>query len=109
GKDSLNNEFSYEAHGERRTIQIPHTLLISAMGQVADVARCVTMDLKSSGNLLYQVGATKHELAGSHYGMVMGDDSGRAPHVDVETAKRTFAAIHEAINRGLVRACHDLS
>ncbi len=31
------------------------------------------------------------------------------PQVDVEMAKRTFAAMHEAISRGLLRACHDLS
>ncbi len=34
GKDSLNNEFSYEANGERHTIQIPHTLLISALDKL---------------------------------------------------------------------------
>ncbi|HMC10419.1 MAG TPA: AIR synthase-related protein, partial [Pirellulaceae bacterium] len=109
GKDSLNNEFSYDENGQRRTIQIPHTLLISALGQVADVSRCVTMDLKSPGNLLYQIGATKHEMAGSHFGMVAGDDAGDVPQVDVETAKRTFSVVHDAINHGLVRACHDLS
>jgi phosphoribosylformylglycinamidine (FGAM) synthase-like enzyme len=109
GKDSLNNEFSYDIDGERRTIQIPHTLLISALGQVADIRRCVTMDFKSAGNLIYQIGATKHELAGSHYGSVLGESSGQVPQVDVQTANRTFAAVHDAINRGLVRACHDLS
>jgi phosphoribosylformylglycinamidine synthase subunit PurSL len=119
GKDSLNNEFSYEASGERRTIQIPHTLLISALGQIADVSKCVTMDLKTPGNLLYQVGATKHELAGSHYvgwaaptsqkTMVGTAHPSSVPRVDVATAKRTFIAIHEAIERGLIRACHDLS
>ena len=48
GKDSLNNEF--RAEGE--TIRIPHTLLVSAMGQVDDVTRCVTSDLKRAGNKL---------------------------------------------------------
>jgi phosphoribosylformylglycinamidine synthase len=134
GKDSLNNEFSYERDGQRRTIQIPHTLLISALSQVEDVRRCVTMDLKAPDNLVYQVGATKDELAGSHYRRVgyAHQDSDKAnegsvgtahttlpsvgtayptsvPQVDVATAKRTFAAVHEAIHRGLVRACHDLS
>jgi phosphoribosylformylglycinamidine synthase len=109
GKDSLNNEFSFDDDGQRRTIQIPHTLLISALGQVADVSRCVTMDLKSPGNLLYQIGATKNELAGSHIDMVIGANGGHVPQVDAHTAKRTFAAVHNAINYGLVRACHDLS
>jgi phosphoribosylformylglycinamidine synthase II len=118
GKDSLNNEFSYDANGERKTIKIPDTLLISAMGQVDDVSRCVTMDLKTPGNRLYQVGATKHEMAGSHYAGASSNAAvhcaplmhpTRVPQVDVVVAKRTFAAVHEAIHRGLVRACHDLS
>ena len=34
GKDSLNNEFSFDnADGQRETISIPPSLLISAMGQ----------------------------------------------------------------------------
>src|SRR4029078_1148375 len=41
GKDSRNNEYSYAAGGQKKTIQIPPTLLISAMGQVDDVSRCV--------------------------------------------------------------------
>ena len=31
------------------------------------------------------------------------------PKVDVEVARKTFAALHGAIDSGLVRACHDLS
>src|SRR5262249_28278143 len=54
GKDSLNNEF----HAGDRHIVIPSTLLISALGKVHDVRRCVTMDLKESGNLLYLIGKT---------------------------------------------------
>jgi phosphoribosylformylglycinamidine synthase len=110
GKDSLNNEFSFEADGQRRTIQIPHTLLISALGQVADVRRCVTMDLKSPGNLLYQIGATKHELGGSHFALGSSPHTPlNVPQVDVQASRRTFAAVHRAIEQGLVRACHDMS
>ncbi|MCA9202691.1 MAG: phosphoribosylformylglycinamidine synthase subunit PurS, partial [Planctomycetales bacterium] len=73
GKDSLNNEFSYfDANGDKQTISIPPSLLISALGQIDDVGRCVTMDLKSPGNMLYQVGASKPELGGSHYAFVHG-------------------------------------
>ncbi len=48
-------------------------------------------------------------MAGSHYGAVLGESSGHVPQVDVQTAKRTFTAVHDAISRGLARACHDLS
>ncbi len=110
GKDSLNNEFSYtDAAGARQTIAIPATLLISAIGQIEDIAKCVTMDLKLPGNLLYLVGETKDELGGSHFALVNGLAGGQVPTVDAETARRTFAAMHDVIHAGLVRSCHDLS
>ena len=109
GKDSLNNEYSYDADGGRRTITIPPTLLISAMGQVDDVRQCVTMDLKSPGNLLYVVGVTRDELGGSHFCLVSGLSGGAAPKLDTELAKKLYPAVHAAIKQGLVRACHDPS
>jgi len=110
GKDSLNNEFSYiDASGAKRTIAIPPSLLISALGQIEDVGRCVTMDLKRAGNLMYLIGLTHDELGGSHYALVNQLHGGAAPKVDAPRAKATFAALHRAIDRGLVAACHDLS
>ncbi len=110
GKDSLNNEFRYvDASGKKQSIAIPPSLLISAMGQVDDVSRCVTMDLKQAGNVLYQVGETKNELGGSHFAFVNGLGGGITPTVDPARAKATFTAMHKAIHAGLVRACHDLS
>ncbi len=110
GKDSLNNEFSYtDAEGNKRTIAIPPSLLISAMGQVPDVRRCVSMDLKQAGNLLYQVGLTRNELGGSHYCLIHELTGGDVPTVDPRQSKATFTALHQAIRRGLVHACHDLS
>jgi len=116
GKDSLNNEF--RPQGGAEPIAIPPSLLISAIGQVDDVGRCVTMDLKEPGNLLYLVGTTRDELGGSHYhrmfaalGRAASDtpQDGQVPQLDPQAARRTFAAIHRAIDAGLLRACHDLS
>jgi phosphoribosylformylglycinamidine synthase subunit PurSL len=108
GKDSLNNEFRPQG-GE--PISIPPSLLISAVGQVADVSRCVTMDLKEPGNMLYLVGVTREELGGSHYRRLSAgpDANDQVPQLDPHAAKKTFAAMHGAIDAGLVRACHDLS
>jgi phosphoribosylformylglycinamidine synthase len=105
GKDSLNNEY----HSGDRHILIPPTLLISALGRVHDVRRCVTMDLKEPGNLLYLVGATADEMGGSHYHLIHGLTGGQAPRVDLDTARKVFIRLHQAIARGLVRSCHDLS
>ena len=107
GKDSLNNEF--RPLGADEPISIPPSLLISALGQVDDVRKCVTMDLKQPGNYLYQVGLTKNELGGSHFALVENLTGGEPPKVDAACAKKTFAALHRAIYKGLVRSCHDLS
>jgi phosphoribosylformylglycinamidine synthase len=106
GKDSLNNTYAGK-HGER--LDIPHTLLVSAIGRVNDVRQCVSMDLKAPGNAIYLVGKTADELGGSHLNLVMGQDGGNVPLVDFQQAPRIFAALHGAITKGLVRSCHDLS
>jgi phosphoribosylformylglycinamidine synthase len=110
GKDSLNNEFRVQGEkGESRSIAIPPSLLISAMGQIDDVRNSVTMDFKESGNRIYIVGITGDELGGSHAGLVRNLPGGNVPQVNTTLAKAIFQAIHAAIQAGVVRACHDLS
>ena len=110
GKDSLNNEFSYlDENGQKETISIPPTLLISALGQMDDAKQSVTMDLKAVGNQLYQVGTTHDELGGSHWALVRELQGGNVPQVNAELARRTFQAIHDLIMDGRLAACHDLS
>jgi phosphoribosylformylglycinamidine synthase subunit PurSL len=112
GKDSLNNE--YRARGQRLPV-IP-TLLISAFGTIDHVAQTIDMSLKAPGNLLYQVGQTHDELAGSHYAASLAYTSFSqsfphtgVPKVNFAQAKETMKALGAAIRSGLVRACHDLS
>ncbi|MBI5760717.1 MAG: phosphoribosylformylglycinamidine synthase subunit PurL [Planctomycetales bacterium] len=110
GKDSLNNEFSYvDERGEKKSVAIPPSLLISALGQIEDIRQAVTMDFKQTGNLLFLVGTTKNELGGSHFALVNRMTGGNVPRVDVDQAPRIFAAVHAAIRSGLLRSCHDLS
>jgi phosphoribosylformylglycinamidine synthase len=110
GKDSLNNEFSYQnADGQRETIRIPHTLLISALGQVSRDTQCVTMDLKRPGNVLFQVGATYRQFAGSHFAKVRGLAGGQVPTVEPARAWQIFQAVHRCMQAGWIAACHDLS
>lgn len=110
GKDSLNNEFSFvDANGQKQTVAIPSSLLISALGQLDDVEQAVTMDLKQAGNVLLLIGPTANELGGSHFAQVNGLEGGAVPRVNLELAPRIFAAVHDAIRQGFVRSCHDLS
>ena len=105
GKDSLNNEFRV---GDR-SIPIPPTLLISAIGVMPDVRKAVSMDAKRAGNSIYAVGMTYNELGGSHYYALMNILGNCVPQVRAEDARRTFDALSRATDAGLVRACHDCS
>ena len=111
GKDSLNNEFSYEdADGNRQTVAIPSTLLITALGQIDHVEQAVTMDLKAAGNKLYLVGKTNpEELGGSHFNLVNGLEGGTVPQVNAVENLATYKALNTAIKASLIRSCHDLS
>jgi phosphoribosylformylglycinamidine synthase II len=105
GKDSLYNEFETG----KDSICIPHTLLISAMGVMDDVNQAVSMDCKEAGNLIYIVGATYNELGGSHYYAVRGYVGNSVPKVQAEKGKKLMNALAAAMDKGLVKACHDLS
>jgi phosphoribosylformylglycinamidine synthase II len=87
GKDSLHNQFTNSETGE--VIRIPNTLLISAIGIIDDVRKCVTMDLKRPGNGIATL----------------------SPRANAKVADR--AELHrklaEAIRRGLIVSCHDCS
>jgi phosphoribosylformylglycinamidine synthase II len=100
GKDSLYNEFNGKP--------IPGTLLISAIGIVPDMHRCVTSALKTPGDRLYLLGETRAELGGSLFNALLGEQSGMPPSMPQKPLER-YRALHQAIRKGLVRACHDLS
>jgi phosphoribosylformylglycinamidine synthase len=112
GKDSLNNEYRM---GEQRIPVLP-TLLISAVGIIDNASETIDMSLKDADNLLYQIGITHNELAGSHYAEVVEGaifehlfPETSVPQVDISTARTRMKVLGAAIRKGMVRACHDLS
>ena len=105
GKDSLKNEYK----GKDRRIAIPPTLLISALGQLADARQAISMDFKSAGHHIYLVGSSDGAFAGSAYAAIHGLSGGRIPKVNPLAAKLLFARLHKAIATDLCKAVHDLA
>jgi len=105
GKDSLYNEYTEG----KKSIAIPGTLLISAIGIVEDVAKTITMDFKEKGNLIYCVGLTRDELGGSIYFDTLGALGNGEPQVDFKMAVKIFKSLSSAVQQGLVRSMHDCS
>jgi phosphoribosylformylglycinamidine synthase II len=101
GKDSLYNESPIGP--------VTPTLLITAIGVTPDIRKTVSIELKQPGNIVYIIGKTYCELGGSSYYENKGHLGNTVPRVRIEQAKRNMDLITEAIDRGYLRACHDLS
>jgi phosphoribosylformylglycinamidine synthase len=90
-------------------ISIPPTVLISALGKIDDVRKAITMDAKRPGDLVYVLGETLEELGGSEYCASKGFIGNRVPKVDAKKAQALYRKVHNAIQQGLIRSCHDCS
>lgn len=109
GKDSLNNEFSMSAAEAQRTglkehIAIPYTLLVSALGLVDDVRRCVSMDFKKPGNVVVVASApvTPHTNR-------TGGQQGLSKKELFDRAVKLHHQVSKLIRDGKVRSAHDVS
>jgi phosphoribosylformylglycinamidine synthase len=109
GKDSMKND---SVRGGRK-ISIPPTVLFSAMGKMDDVRRAVTLPFKQAGDAVLAVGITRKELGASAFHRFLageqglpGHTGGAVPKVDLDLARRLYAAMAQAIEQGLLRSSH---
>ena len=90
-------------------ISIPPTVMFSVHEKIHNSRFGFTSDFKGQGEGIYILGFTDREVAGSEVSSELGMNAGRVPHVDSSSAGKRYVALHEAIQRRLVSACHDLS
>lgn len=105
GKDSMKNDFD---DGVVR-LSIPPTLLVSALGRIEDIDRCISMEFKRPGDVIYLLSAGRPGLAGSHYEELTGWQSAVMPALDLNKAAQMYQQLHFAIESSLVASAHDLS
>ncbi|MDA4111448.1 MAG: phosphoribosylformylglycinamidine synthase subunit PurL [Thaumarchaeota archaeon] len=101
GKDSLYNQTPL---GE-----ILPTLVITALGIIPEISKCVSADFKNAGDSIYLVGNTLPELGGSEFFKIKKVQGGIVPKVDLKRAPAMYKAMSRVMDLQLVRACHDLS
>jgi phosphoribosylformylglycinamidine synthase len=108
GKDSMFNDFKgYDEKGNPVAISIPPTLLISAIGVIPQITKCVTPEFKMAGDAIYVLGETNDELGASEYvRMIMKNDVTKVgtdvPTVDYVKNTKIYLALEKAIAKGLV-------
>ena len=110
GKDSMYIDGNLKGpYGERRRISGLPTLLFTLSSVIDDITRCVSMDAKFPGDLVYVVGETKNELGGSEYYQMMGAIGLNAPKVEMQGLLPQYQALHRAMSEGLISSCHAVS
>ena len=110
GKDSMYVDGYLESDtGVVRKVSGLPTIQFSATGMVEDVRKCVTMDVKNAGDLVYVIGETKHEMGASEYYDMMDEVGLSVPVVDADSFPVTYKAVEGAICSELVESCHAVS
>jgi len=84
--------------------------IIACVGILKDYSKAITMQFKKAGSLIYLVGKRYDELGGSEYYRILYKTLGKnVPQVRWEYERNSIYAVIEAIDKGWVRACHDIS
>jgi phosphoribosylformylglycinamidine synthase len=107
GKDSMYIDGNLEGlYGERRKISGMPTLMFTVSSIIKEIKKCITMDAKFPGDLVYIIGETKNELGGSEYYQMMGEKGHHVPEVDVKRFWPLYLSLNRAIQHGLISSAH---
>jgi len=89
---------------------IPPSPVVGCYGVLEDYSVGSSLAFKQPGNAVVLLGRRKRGLGGSALLVVAGrDGEGGLPDIDLEEEKSSIHAVTEAVRRGLVRSCHDIS
>ena len=96
-------------YNETADSYVPPTASLMGAGLMKDASKAVTTDLKGTGNRLYIVGRTRDQMAGSALYARYDAPHSTAPGVDLHDLSASMDAILEAVDKGWLESCHDIS
>jgi phosphoribosylformylglycinamidine synthase len=115
GKDSMFNDFKgYDQNNNPLKISVLPTLLISSLAVVEDIYRCLSLDLKSSGDQIFLLGETRKELAASEYYAYWCEKNHQnhwgsiLPEVQGVRNRRLYKVFDCCLKEGLIASAHSL-
>ena len=86
------------------------TPVVGVLGVIDDVTRRTPSAFESAGQVVYLLGETRDELAGSAWADVIHDHlGGQPPTVDLAQEKALAEVLIRASRRGLLASAHDLA
>ena len=108
GKDSL----SMAARVKDKITKSPGELTISAYVTMPDIEKKVTPDIKKPGESelwLIDLSKGNARMGGSALAQVLGQIGNESPDADAEILKKSFLAVQEMLDKGILLAGHDRS
>lgn len=101
GNVSLYNESAQGA--------IPPSPIISCLGSITDLSKALRYDFKKPHSVLLMIGERKDECGGSVYYQLHNELGSQLPKPALASFANEIAAVHSAIQAGLVLSAHDIS
>ncbi|PQP32976.1 phosphoribosylformylglycinamidine synthase, partial [Desulfobacteraceae bacterium SEEP-SAG10] len=109
GKDSMYVDGHLTGpYGETHKVSALETLQFSVTSVIDDIAKCVTMDSKMAGDLVYVLGITRNELGGSEYYEHLGYVGRNVPHVFPEKFADLYRALGHAVYKEQMASVHGI-
>ncbi|MDX2496492.1 MAG: AIR synthase-related protein [Desulfobacterales bacterium] len=109
GKDSMYVDGHLPGrYGETHKVSALETLQFSTISVVRDINKCVTMDSKVSGDLVYILGTTRNELGGSEYYAHFGYVGLNVPRVIPDEFVVLYKALGDAVEKEIVASAHGI-
>ena len=109
GKDSMYVDgYLAGRYGETHKISAIETIQFSTTSVIDDINKCVTMDSKIPGDLIYILGTTKNELGASEYYEHLEYVGLNVPEVMPDQFILLYKALGLAIKKELVASAHGI-
>ncbi len=109
GKDSMYVDGHLPGrYGETNKVSAPESLQFSVTSVISDINRCVTLDTKMAGDLVYVLGLTRNELGASEYYDMLGYLGCNVPQVSPDDLMPLYRSLANAIEKDLVASAHGI-
>jgi len=109
GKDSMYVDGHLSGrYGETHKVSALETLQFSTISVVPDILKCVTMEPKVPGDLIYVLGVTRDELGGSEYYDHFGYIGVNVPRLFPDRSMPLYRAIGEVIRDERAASVHGI-
>jgi phosphoribosylformylglycinamidine (FGAM) synthase-like enzyme len=96
------------SYGETNKVSALESLQFSVTSVIGDINRCVTLDTKMDGDLVYVLGLTRNELGASEYYDMLGHMGRNVPQVAPDDFMPLYRSLADAIEKELVASAHGI-